>query len=200
VRGQFARRLAGGRNGKEIIDSHDVPKLENGQNGFQGICQKPPCNDGKRNAAERKLQGDRRHWTQDEEMKLQDYREVFYTYSGKASEITRQLALAGIAIIWIFKKGDATTALTIPHELIWPGILILISLALDLSQYFLASAIWRLYYRKNEKAGIDEDAELPRHDPRLEWPIWAIYCVKVLCMIAAYVLILRYLTKALSFS
>jgi len=42
-------------------------------------------------------------------MNLQDYRDDFYTYSGKASDISRQLAFAGIAIIWIFKKEVPAT-------------------------------------------------------------------------------------------
>ena len=36
-------------------------------------------------------------------MKLSDYRETYYEFSGKASDVTRQLAFAGIAIVWIFK-------------------------------------------------------------------------------------------------
>jgi hypothetical protein len=39
-------------------------------------------------------------------MKLQDYRNDFYLFSGKASDISRQLAFAAIAIIWIFKRTE----------------------------------------------------------------------------------------------
>jgi len=35
-------------------------------------------------------------------MKLKEYKADFYELSGKASEINRQIAFAGIAIIWIF--------------------------------------------------------------------------------------------------
>ena len=65
-------------------------------------------------------------------MNLQDYRDDFYTYSGKASDISRQLAFAGIAIIWIFKKKVPATGLTVPSELILPGILIVLALGVDL--------------------------------------------------------------------
>jgi sugar/nucleoside kinase (ribokinase family) len=38
-------------------------------------------------------------------MKLSEVRDAYETLSGKASEIARQLSLAGIAVIWIFKSG-----------------------------------------------------------------------------------------------
>ena len=53
-------------------------------------------------------------------MKLQGYRADFYTYSGKASDLSRQLAFAGIALIWLFKKDDAGR-LSIPPDLVMPG-------------------------------------------------------------------------------
>ena len=36
-------------------------------------------------------------------MKLKDAREIYYFYSGKTSDLVRQLGLAGIAVIWLFK-------------------------------------------------------------------------------------------------
>ena len=79
-------------------------------------------------------------------MNLQGYRETFYTYSGKASDLTRQLAFAGIAVIWLFKK-EPVQGLTIPHELIFPGLLIVTCLAFDLAQYGLGSLLWYIFYK-----------------------------------------------------
>ena len=42
-------------------------------------------------------------------MKLRNYRQTYYDYSGKASDIARQLSFAGIAIIWIFKIQKDTS-------------------------------------------------------------------------------------------
>jgi len=75
-------------------------------------------------------------------MKLDDYRETFYSYTGKASDISRQLAFAGIAIIWIFKKDLPGAGLTVPRELIVPGLLIVLALGFDLLQYCLGTVIW----------------------------------------------------------
>ena len=129
-------------------------------------------------------------------MKLQDYRETFYEYSGKASDFTRQLAFAGIAVIWLFKK-DTTSSLSIPHELLLPGLLIVSGLALDMLQYCVASLIWRLYYRSKERQGVAEDQELGLHSEWLERPIWALFCAKILLVLAAYALIARYFVTVL---
>ena len=76
---------------------------------------------------------------------VEDYRKDFYEFSGKASDITRQLAFAAIAVIWLFKTDAPTGEITIPPALILPGILIVASLAADLLQYVAASLIWGGY-------------------------------------------------------
>jgi hypothetical protein len=128
-------------------------------------------------------------------VKLQDYRDDFYTFSGKASDISRQLAFAGIAIIWLFKK-DTLPGLSIPRELLLSGIFILLSLALDLVHYCLASLVWRLYYRGKEKSGTSEDEEL-HHSEWLERPLWILFAAKIFFVLLAYIWILRYFLNAI---
>src|SRR5439155_1640647 len=53
--------------------------------------------------------------------------------SGKLSDVTRQAAYAGLAVIWIFKTGDAATY-HLDRSLLWAGVLLALALALDLSQ------------------------------------------------------------------
>jgi hypothetical protein len=121
---------------------------------------------------------------------LQDYRETFYTFSGKASDLNRQLAFAGIAIIWLFKK-DNFVGLSIPRELLWPGALIVLSLVLDMLHYVVASVIWRYFYRSQEKTGVDEDKVLT-HETYLELPIYFFFGAKIIIVLAAYVLLVNY--------
>lgn len=128
-------------------------------------------------------------------MKLQDYRETFYTFSGKASDFNRQLGFAAIALIWLFKK-ETGGQITVPGELILPGILVVGSLTLDMLQYCVASAIWHTFYRCKEKAGVSEHAEL-QHSVWLERPITALFVLKILCIVIAYVLIFIFLVKLL---
>jgi hypothetical protein len=74
-------------------------------------------------------------------VKLQDYRNDSYTFSGKASDLNRQLGFAGIALIWLFKK-DVSGQIVIPHILIWAGALIVVSLTLDMLHYCIGWYTW----------------------------------------------------------
>jgi hypothetical protein len=70
---------------------------------------------------------------------VEGYLKDFYELSGKASDISRQLAFAAIAVVWLFKTDTPTGQITIPPDLIWPGILIVAALAADLLQYVAGS-------------------------------------------------------------
>jgi hypothetical protein len=124
---------------------------------------------------------------------VEHYRTTFYEFSGKASDATRALAFAGIAFIWLFKKETLAGQLSIPHDLIFPGILIVAALAADFLQYVVAAAIWYVYYRYLEWKGITEAVD---HSSWLELPITVLFCAKVVFIIWAYVLILRFLLIA----
>jgi hypothetical protein len=130
-------------------------------------------------------------------VKLQDYRDTFYEYSGKASDLSRQLAFAGIALIWLFKK-DTISGPSIPHELLLPGIFIVLALALDMFHYCLGSLIWRRFYRKKEEAGADEERELD-HSVWLESPIYAVFILKIIFVFLAYGWIFSYFLRTLLF-
>ena len=130
-------------------------------------------------------------------MKLQGYRETFYIYSGKVSEITRQLAFAGIALIWLFKKESAGQ-FSVPRELIMPGALIVAALALDLVHYIIGSVVWFVFYREQEKIGRSEEKEID-HSAWLELPIWIPFFLKTACVLTAYAMMLQYLLRAIAF-
>jgi hypothetical protein len=133
-------------------------------------------------------------------MNLQGYRDTFYFFTGKVSDISRQLAFAGIAIIWIFKKDVPGTGLTVPRELLLPGVFIVLALGFDLLQYCIATVIWFFYYRIKEMRGVAENAELGRHSEWLEVPINIVFWFKVGFLGAAYLLILKFLLQTLSFT
>jgi hypothetical protein len=124
-------------------------------------------------------------------MLLKDYRETYYTFTGKASDINRQLAFAAIAVIWLFKR-DVSGVPSVPPPLILPGALVVLALAVDLLQYLLGAIIWYCFYRSKEKAGIPENRDID-HSPWLERPITALFWVKVACTITAYYFIFLFL-------
>ena len=61
-------------------------------------------------------------------MKLSDYRETYYEFSGIASEVSRKLSFAGIALVWLFKIENSPIP-KVPNELIFPTGLLALSLS-----------------------------------------------------------------------
>jgi MFS superfamily sulfate permease-like transporter len=124
-------------------------------------------------------------------MRLQDARELYYTYTGKTSDLVRQLGLGGIAIIWVFKYETLATP-KIPHELITPLLLIVVGLAFDLLQYGIAASIYGVFQRQKELAKVPEDADfkVPRY---FNWPAITCFIIKCLAIIIAYIFLFKYL-------
>lgn len=128
-------------------------------------------------------------------MKLSEIRKAYEVISGKLSDVNRQLAFAGIGIIWIFKiSNDGGT--TIPNELLDPILLLVLSLGFDLMQYIFQTIIWYGYYIIKKKENSDEEREV--NEP--EWfniICWALFGLKVISLITAYGLLFSYLWKQL---
>ena len=81
--------------------------------------------------------------------------DVYSRHSRKASDVFRQLALAGVAIIWIFTQTDAGPQL--PRDMIVPAVVILPTLAADLVQYWTLADRWGRAAREAELAGLGRD-------------------------------------------
>lgn len=128
-------------------------------------------------------------------MKLKDARDIYYFYSGKTSDLVRQLGLAGIAVVWIFKR-DVQGVPKLPNELLLPLGLIIVGLALDLLQYAIATSVWGVFQRSKEKMGVAEDADfkVPR---QFNWPSISCFVLKVIAIVAAYFFLLRHLANTI---
>jgi len=132
-------------------------------------------------------------------MRLSDYRQSYYDYSGSASTVGRQAGFAGIALIWVFKIGSSADAFGLPQGLHIPTIAFITALALDLLQYVIATAIWGGYCRYKEKqfgAGSDESFEVPMY---FNWPALACFWGKHTATICAYIFLLLYAVEAVKF-
>lgn len=130
-------------------------------------------------------------------MKLSQYKEDFYHFSGKLSDINRQIAFAGIALIWIFKKTNGNE-IVICHELVLPSILLALALGFDIFQYIYQSITWALFYRYHEKRLKKKKIDKEIHAPTvLNYPSWIFFILKVLLVITAYIFIIIYLTNTL---
>lgn len=124
-------------------------------------------------------------------MKLSDYKEDYYLFSGKVSDLTRQMAFAGIAIIWVFKK-TLEGQFIIEDELVWPATLISLSLLFDISQYIYQTIVWGIFFNKYEKKGTKQDDDILA--PRcMNYPANVLFWLKVILLLISYVMIITYL-------
>lgn len=74
-------------------------------------------------------------------MKFREIQEHYYTVTGKASDVGRQLAFVGFAAIWVFREG--TTGIHVPLGMTPAAIGFALSLVFDALQYGVSSWHWR---------------------------------------------------------
>lgn len=120
-------------------------------------------------------------------MKQSEIREAYEELSGLLSKFNRQLAFAGIGIVWLFRITDKSGDVTIDREMLAPILCFIISFAFDLLQYLWQSYVWYLFYwynRSYKKLKEDDETDEP------EWPnvvAWVLFTVKVCALMAAYI-------------
>jgi len=131
-------------------------------------------------------------------MKVDKYKEVYETASSKLSDINRNIALAGIGLIWIFTKTN--TKSIIPEELILPAIFLVISLTCDMLQYLYKVIVWAIIFRRKEieikKNQWTREKEF-EHSPKLNIPTWFFWGIKILLVLLAYFIILIFLISTI---
>lgn len=125
-------------------------------------------------------------------LKLGEILETYYNLSGKSSDVARQLAMVGVALIWIFKK-EVQAQIVLPGQLKLPALLFVASLTFDILQYLSATAIWGSFHRLKERMGIseDQDVQIPRF---LNWPALFFFWGKLTSCIVAYGFMLKFLS------
>jgi hypothetical protein len=125
-------------------------------------------------------------------MKLERYKEDSYEFSKLTSNIVRQFAFAGIAIIWIFKYDKPVEHL-IPQELLYPLLYFVATLSFELFQYLIPTIIWSIFFHYNEwKFKGDTDKDIKASD----WfsiPGWLFFTLKNISVIIGYYLLIKYL-------
>jgi len=123
-------------------------------------------------------------------MKLNEYKKEYQDYSSKASDASRQLSFAGIAIIWIFKVPAQGMA-QISNGLLKPLGLFCASLAFDLFQYLLGYVIWYFYFKHLEGKREDPNTEF-EHRKIFPIPIHLCMWAKILAVISGYYYLLKF--------
>lgn len=131
--------------------------------------------------------------------KLREFRQYHINATGKVSENTRTLALSALALMWLFKKEVAGTY-EVPHALLVPLLLVVLALALDFSQYVYRSIVFHHLFRREEmrleKKEITEDDEL-HINTHVNTPAYALFYLKVICLVIAYIELLSHLSTTI---
>lgn len=129
-------------------------------------------------------------------MKLSVARENYYALSGSASNSARQIAFAGIAIVWALNKPTDISPIGLDRPLVWACVWFALCLLADLLQYIVGAALWSYYARKREKELRHKLSEDPEIDaPReLNWPGIFFYYLKALFVAIGYIVLLTHLS------
>lgn len=128
-------------------------------------------------------------------MKLADCLKAYQYNSGQASTNVRQLALAALGAIWLFKTNDSGgQPIGLPLRLWWVGGLSIAALFFDFVQYLWNAAAWGGYHRKQELSCVDENTNFlaPRW---INWPGNGFFIIKVFCTALSYILLLIFLVE-----
>lgn len=131
-------------------------------------------------------------------MLIETGRAAYYDSSGTTSSIIRQLALAGIAVVWLLAGGLQEDGVNLTQILLAAGLLIVISLFLDLAQYVWTTACLAVWVRLKEKKARnrlnDDNANVDNEEigdaPSAVLPImWVLFYLKAAATATAYILI-----------
>ena len=128
--------------------------------------------------------------------KLSEYRDDYQRYTTKLSDVNRNIALAGIALVWIFRKTDGDSIM-ITDDLILPSILLISALGFDMLQYLYQSIAWAIFFSYHEKKLVDDNSEILA-PVEINYASWALFGLKVFSVIVAYVFILIFLIDHLT--
>jgi len=139
-------------------------------------------------------------------MKKETVLKTYKDDTTKVSEISRSLALAGIAVIWIFNK-TVKDSHSIPDSLILPAILFIFALLCDLFQYLYSgfAYYWLYHHGKTETNNqandpnktddiINDGKNIKIKKPKfINIPKWLFYDLKVVSLFIGYFFLLGYL-------
>lgn len=132
-------------------------------------------------------------------IKIKEVSEDISKYSSKASELTHQLMIAGIVIIWIVSSSieDANDN-KIHNELIIALITFIIGLVFSVAHYAISAIISDRFYhkvkRKNEKLSDKDFREYEVEEPSWhEQFTWICFYVKHSLMVIGYVFIIYFM-------
>jgi hypothetical protein len=129
---------------------------------------------------------------------LSDARDAYDLFSGKVSDLSRQLSFAGIAVVWVFRR-ETPDLLVVPVPLVAPALCFCISLGFDLLHYVFATAFWGGFHRLKEqqlsKAHASHDKQAFLAPRWLNWPQNTCFVLKIIFVAFGYFLLVSFLAQ-----
>jgi hypothetical protein len=123
-------------------------------------------------------------------LSLSDAREFYYFYTGKASDIGRQLCFAGIAVVWIFSGASVAGVVHVKADLLRVALCLIIALTLDCLQYVYGAVAWGVFSRHQETKQNKQGKEATFVAPAwINRPTMTLFGLKLLSTTVAYVLL-----------
>ncbi len=118
--------------------------------------------------------------------------EAYHEASSKTSEIARQLAFAGIAVIWVLKVGTDSGGVPFSVKLIVPLYCFSVALAADLGQYIYKTAAWwalnQYHWRKHKDNIVDVDVS-----SLVNFPTHILFWGKIVVVVYGYACLLFFI-------
>jgi len=130
-------------------------------------------------------------------MKVQQMLEAHYEASNTASDMSRKLAFAGIAVIWVLKIGKDSGGIAYSPELISPLFFFVLALAADLSQYIYKAIIWGVLNSYHFRCHKNNDADVEISN-LVNFPTNIFFLGKITSVIVAYAYLLCFLKSNMS--
>lgn len=132
-------------------------------------------------------------------VKLSKAHEAYSYSSNTASTIARQIAFAGIGVVWVFNLRAPHAAIAIPQPLRVVVLLLVVCLALDLLQYAYGSLVWAVFARILERRHANWPDEDPQMDasPSLNWPSLTCFWGKLVVLVIAYIYLAAFIASKL---
>ncbi len=127
-------------------------------------------------------------------IKLKNIREEANYHSQRVSDGCQKLAIAGLAIIWLFHLIDDSGMIMLSWLLFVSMILFILSILIDIMQNALLSHKWSKYYGKKnieyEKAGHTNIEDIEVTTPEgLGFTGWLLYWFKLGFLVVGYILL-----------
>ncbi|MER7497042.1 hypothetical protein ABT033_31155 [Streptomyces pharetrae] len=126
-------------------------------------------------------------------MLLEKGRAAYYQSSDTASQQTRQLGIAGIAIVWLLSGGLQTSGINLNDTLLKAAICLILALTLDILQYVWKTATFAIWVRLKESEKRLELSERNVDDQEVGdapsvflWGVWAFFYLKIMALILGY--------------